>query len=321
MKNTLKLKQFTIDNLVTNKIERIMKKDNKFEGVYAVSITPFKKDGSFDFTKAKAHLDWLIENGVQGICLLGATGEYQSITLEEHKAYVKEMVPYIKDRVGVIVGATRERADDVIELVNNIKKFGADAAMVLTPPYCHPSQDEVIENYRYIMEKTEFPIMLYNNPGSCGINIERDTFRELFKLPYSALVKESTGSIQKATEILMDVPENISVFCGCDSLAYESFTVGTCGWISMLANVAPQDCVALFKTVYKEKNLEKGWTIYRKILPGLNLLESFAKPVQALKCVANRKTGNGGYSRRPRLELTSKEEDFVISNMNADKIK
>ncbi|MCI1721901.1 MAG: dihydrodipicolinate synthase family protein [Lachnospiraceae bacterium] len=293
----------------------------KFAGIYAVAITPFHKDGSFDFDKAKKHLDWLIENGVQGICLLGATGEYQSVTLEEHKAYVREIVPYIKGRVGVMVGATRERADDVIELVSNIKDCGGDAAMVLTPPYCHPAQDEIVENYRYIMEKTQFPIMLYNNPGSCGVNLERDTFQKLFQLPYAAVVKESSGSMQKVTEVLMDAPERISVFCGCDTLAYESFAAGACGWISMLANVAPKDCVALYDAVYCRKDLAEGWKIYRRLLPGLNLLENFPKPVQAMKYVVDRKTDNGGFSRRPRMELTDKEKNYVYAEMHADEIQ
>lgn len=295
--------------------------DPKFQGIYAVTITPFQKDGSFDFDKAKKHLDWLIENGVQGVCILGATGEYQSVTNEEHKAYVREIVPYIRDRVGVIVGATRERADDVVELVNNIKACGAHAAMVLSSPYCHPAQDEIYENYRYIMEKTQFPLMIYNNPGSCGVSIERETFRRLFELPCTAMVKESSGSMQKLTELLMDAPDRLSVFCGCDSLAFESFSDGAVGWISMLANVAPKDCVALFEAVCKKKDLAAGWEIYRRLLPGLDTLESFPKPVQTLKYLVDRKTGNGGYSRRPRVELTDGEKDYVVGAMNADNIQ
>ena len=112
--------------------------NRKFEGMYAVSVTPFTEDGSFDYEKAKKHLDWLIEQGLQGICVLGATGEYQSITLEEHKEFVKEIVPYISDRVSVIVGVTRERADDVIELIQNAKVYGADAAMLFAAPLLPP---------------------------------------------------------------------------------------------------------------------------------------------------------------------------------------
>lgn len=292
-----------------------------FEGIYAVVVTPFTKDGAFDVDAAKKNADALIDDGVHGICLLGATGEYMSITNDEHTKYVREIVPYLAKRTSVIVGVTRERADDVIDLTLNAKSAGAHAVMALTPPYCHPSQDEAIENYRYIMEKTEFPMMVYNNPGSCGIELERDTFRELFKLPQTAIIKESSGCIHKLQEVLEDAPESASVFCGCDNLALESFVNGANGWISMLANVAPKDCVALFNAVYKEKDLTKGLEIYKRILPALNVLESFPKPVQALKYLVTRKGLNGGFVRRPRIELTEAEKKFVVEAMHADAIK
>ena len=151
--------------------------NKQFQGIYAVVVTPFHEDGTFDVESAKKNLDWLIEQGVQGVCILGATGEYQSITDEEHMAYVKEIVPYVKDRVSVIVGASRERPEDVVKLVNNIKECGAHAAMVLPSFYCHPAQDEIVEHYRYIEEQTQFPIVAYNNPGSAGIEIGQDAFR------------------------------------------------------------------------------------------------------------------------------------------------
>lgn len=254
-----------------------------FCGVYAVAVTPFQKDGTFDYESAKKNLDWLIENGVQGVCILGATGEYQSISDEEHMEYVKEIVPYIKDRTSVIVGASRERPEDVVKLVKNIKACGAHAAMVLPSFYCHPAQDEIVEHYRYIEEQTEFPIVAYNNPGSAGIEIGQEAFRKILALPYTAIVKESSGTMQKLTEVLLDAPKEVSVFCGCDNLAYESFADGACGWISMLANVAPRQCVELYRSVCLEKDLEKGMQIYKEILPALNVLESFPKPVQALK--------------------------------------
>ena len=193
--------------------------------------------------------------------------------------------------------------------------------MVLAPPYCHPTQEELVENYRYIMENTEFPIMVYNNPGSCGISIERDTFRELFGLPYTAVVKESSGDIHKVTEVVDDAPENVSVFCGADNIALESFAAGVCGWISMLANVAPKDCTALFRAVYEEKNLEKGKEIYRRILPALDVLETFPRVPQTLKYLLARKGLDCGYCRRPRVELTEEQKVYVVEAMHADEIE
>lgn len=291
-----------------------------FKGVYAVAVTPFKEDGSFDYDKAKAHVDHLIENGVHGLVVLGATGEYLSVTDDEHMAYVREMVPYINGRVPVIVGASRERPDDVIRLVLNAKAAGAQAAMILPPYYCHPAQEEVVEHYRYIGEKTDFPIMAYNNPGSCGIELDRDTLKAIYEIPQVKLVKESSGSIQKLTEVLSDVPEDVIAFCGCDTLPLESFAVGSPGWICMLANVAPRDCVALFNAVYEEKDIAKGMEIYRRILPALTHLETFPKPVQSLKHLVTKTTGNGGFVRRPRREMTQEEKAYVEQNMCADRI-
>lgn len=295
--------------------------NTQFQGIYAVVVTPFHEDGTFDFESAKKNLDWLIGQGVQGVCILGATGEYQSISDEEHMEYVREIVPYVKDRVSVIVGASRERPEDVVKLVNNIKECGAHAAMVLPSFYCHPSQDEIVEHYRYIEEQTKFPIVAYNNPGSAGIEIGREAFREIMALPYTAIVKESSGSMQKLTEVLNDAPEKVSVFCGCDNLAYESFADGACGWICMLANVAPKQCVELYEAVYVEENLKKGKEIYKEILPALNVLESFPKPVQALKYGLSQKGLNGGYVRRPRMELNEEEKAYLTEAMKFETLR
>ena len=295
--------------------------NKQFQGIYAVVVTPFHEDGTFDVESAKKNLDWLIEQGVQGVCILGATGEYQSISDEEHMAYVKEIVPYVKDRVSVIVGASRERPEDVVKLVNNIKECGAHAAMVLPSFYCHPAQDEIVEHYRYIEEQTQFPIVAYNRPGAAGIEIGQDAFRQIMALPYTAIVKESSGSMQKLTEVLIDAPEKVSVFCGCDNLAYESFADGACGWICMLANVAPKQCVDLYQAVYVEEDLKKGKEIYKEILPALNVLESFPKPVQALKYGLSKKGLNGGYVRRPRMELNEEEKTYLSEAMKFETLR
>ena len=172
--------------------------NKKYAGVYPVSITPFKENGTFDLRAAKEHVDYLIESGVHGICVWGATGEYQSITLAEHKAYVKEMVPYIKDRVPVIVGCTREMPDEAADLARNAFEYGASAVMILPTYYCHPSQDEIYEYYKYIAEHINGgEIMIYNNPSSAGVEIEKDTYKRLMELDQVCVVKESSGNIRK----------------------------------------------------------------------------------------------------------------------------
>lgn len=295
--------------------------NEKFKGIYVVAVTPFKEDGTFDVEQSKKNLDWLLDNGVHGIVVLGATGEYQSISDKEHMEYVKEIVPYIKDRTSVIVGASRERPEDVVSLVKNAKDCGADAAMVLPPFYCHPAQDEIIKFYNYVMDETDFPVVVYNNPGSAGVELEQDTYNEIMKHPKAAIVKESSGDMHKLTQVLNDAPETTSVFCGCDNLAFESFAAGACGWICMLANVAPRDCVALYQAVYEEKDLDKGKEIYKKILPALDVLESFPKPVQALKYLVSYRGLNGGYVRKPRYELNEEEKKYIEDSMKPEQIQ
>lgn len=283
--------------------------NKNFFGVYPVVITPFKESGDFNFDASKRHLDFLIESGVNGVCIWGATSEYQSVTLEEHKSYVKEILPYINDRVPVIVGCTREMPDEAADLARNAFNMGANAVMILPTYYCHPSQDEIYEYYKYISDHINGgTIMIYNNPGSAGVEIERDTYHNLMKLEQICVVKESSGNIRKLTEVLNDAPEHVSVFCGWDNMSYESFVCGAVGWISMLANLAPKQCVSLFNAVYNEKDNEKAREIYHEILPALSALESVAKPVQVIKYIMDKKGQGGGYSRRPRINLTDKEK-------------
>lgn len=294
--------------------------NKKFEGVYAVVVTPFQEDGSFDLEAAKKHLDWLIASGVKGVCVLGATGEYQSITDKEHKEYIRQIIPYIKDRVSVLVGVSRERPDDVIDLMRNDWECGASAAMILPPFYCHPAQDEIAEHYRYISSKTEMPFIVYNNPGSAGVDMDRETIREVLKLSSAQILKESTGDIHRLTEAVLDAPEHTSVFCGCDNMAMESFSMGAVGWISMAANFAPKDCIALHQAV-KCGDLKSAQEIYIRLLPALNLLEATPKPAAAIKYILHRYRGiEAGYMRRPRLGLTDVEKAAVDAALDYNTI-
>lgn len=292
-----------------------MSKNTKIKGIYPVAVTPFKQDGSFDIESAKANLDFLIDSGIEGICILGATGEYMSVTNEEHKAYVKEIVPYICERVSVIVGATRERPDDVIDLIKNAKKYGADAAMVLPPYYCHPGQDEIYMHYKYINDSVDLPLVIYNNPGSAGVEIEADTYDRVLKLPNAQIVKESTGDIKIFTRLMLEKEDTV-LLCGCDNMAYEYFLTDADGWISMAANIAPKKCMDLLTSIKRDKNMSKAKELYRDIIPLLNILESVSYPVQTIKYLLSKKGLNGGYVRKPRIELTQEQKNYIDANID-----
>ena len=295
---------------------------DKLKGVYAVVVTPFKKNGEFDVDAAKSHLDWLIDNGVKGACILGATGEYQSVSDEEHMEYVREIVPYVKDRMNVLVGVSRERPEAVVKLMKNAGNAGAAGGMALSPFYCHPDQNEIVAFYEYLNGNTDLPFIVYNNPGSAGVDFTPDTYEKILKLKNAKFVKESTGDIRRLTEVLLAAPDTTTVLCGCDNMALESFAAGAHGWISMAANFAPKDCVELYEAVAEKKDLARGREIYRRLLPSLNTLESFPKPVQAIKYVLKQVKGiESGYVRRPRVELTEEEAAYVLEAMKAGQVQ
>lgn len=289
---------------------------SNLKGIVAVVVTPFKEDRSFDYEGAKKNIDYLIDKGVHGICLLGATGEYQSITTQEHKEYVEVMMKYIGKRVPVVVGASRERTEDVIDLAKHAKQNGVDSIMVLPPFYCNPLQEEIYEHYRYINDSVDLPILVYNNPGSAGVDIEYDTLAKIAELPNMKIIKESTGDIKRFTAIAMNLSDKIVPFCGWENMCYESFVMGAKGWICVLSNIAPGICVDIYKYVVEEKDYEKGYEVYKKALPVLNFLEGFPKFIQLVKYVLEKQGRAGGFVRRPKIELTSEEKQMIDEAIN-----
>jgi 4-hydroxy-tetrahydrodipicolinate synthase len=279
-------------------------------------VTPFNEDGSFNYEAAKKHADWMISEGINGLGILMAAGEYQSVTLEQHKEYVREMVPYVKDRVSVIVGCTRERPEDVVELMENAREAGADAAMILPSYYYRMDQNEIIEQYKYINDHSGLDIMVYNNPH-CSAPIETETMKELYKLERVKMVKDASMTIDVMTDYIFEAEktDDVNVLCGCDYLLYQAYATGATGWISMTANILPRLSAEFHKAMVVEKDFEKGLEIYKKIYPVLNMTERFPKPTQAVKYVLEEVYGlEEGICLRPRRGLSNEEKKHVLES-------
>jgi 4-hydroxy-tetrahydrodipicolinate synthase len=291
---------------------------NKYSRVYPAVVTPFKEDGSFNYEAARKHLDWMIGEGLNGLGILMASGEYQSVTLEEHKEYIRQIVPYVKDRASVIVGCSRERVEDVVELMENAREAGADAAMVLPSFYYRMGQNEILEHYKYINDHSGLDIMVYNNPH-CSSPIQKETMTELYKLERVKIVKDASMSIDVMTEYIFDAEKagDVGVLCGCDYLLYPAYATGAIGWISMTANILPKLSAQFQKVMCVDKDFAKGLDIYKKIWPVLNVTERFPKPTQAVKYILEEVYGfEEGISRRPRRSLSDAEKKYVLEASN-----
>ena len=287
----------------------------KFAHVFPAMVTPMNEDGSFNYEAAKKHLDWMNKNGIGGVGILMAAGEYQSVSIEEHKEYCDVMVPYAKEKgMSVIIGASRERVEDVVEIMNN-----ADAAMVLPSFYYNQSQEEIIDHYTYINDHSDLDIMVYNNPNVTS-GITRETMKELYKLPHVKIVKDSSMVIDVMTDFIFEAEEakdDKAVLCGCDYLLYQAYATGAIGWISMTANILPKLSAEFHNAMMIEKDYQKGLEIYKKLYPVVNMTERYPAPTQAVKHILSEVYGfEEGICRRPRREISDEDKNMVVEWSN-----
>lgn len=284
---------------------------SKLNGVYVVMTTPFKKDGSFDFEGIEQNIEYFIDSGVHGILIAGATGEFGVMTVSERKTLAEFALARINRRVPAIVGAISARAEDTIELSNHAAEHGAEGVMILPPPGAGLCEEEIFQFYKQVNDNINTSIMIYNNPGSAGVDIEIDLLCRLAELDKVDCVKESSGDIKRITEIRGRLGNKIGVFCGWEDMAWESFMAGANGWVCVCANFAPRMAVELFDKTAIEKDHQAGLSVYEKLLPSLRVLES-GKLIQATKAFQNARDIKGGYSRLPRLPLNEEEVKEVI---------
>ena len=288
----------------------------KFAHVFPAMVTPMNEDGSFNYEVAKAHLDWMNRNGIGGVGILMAAGEYQSVSIEEHKEYCSVMVPFAKERgMSVIVGASRERVEDVVTIMNNAYEYGADAAMVLPSFYYNQSQEEIIDHYTYINDHSDLDIMVYNNPNVTS-GITRETMKELYKLPHVKIVKDASMVIDVMTDFIFEAEEaaeDKNVLCGCDYLLYPAYATGAIGWISMTANILPKLSADFHNAMIVEKDYQKGLELYKKLYPVVNMTERYPAPTQAVKHILSDVIGfDEGICRRPRRAISDEDKKMVV---------
>lgn len=257
----------------------------QIHGIFAVTVTHFQENGEIDYAACAKHINWLIESGVHGLLPLGATGEFSALTLEERKAFAEFAMKEVAGRVPVIIGAVSTNVDVTLEVAKHAASIGADGVMILPPPGLHPSQDEIYAFYKHISENVTLPVMIYNNPGSSGVNILPETLDKIADLPHMGFLKESTGDIMRLTRAVDELADRLVIFCGCESLAYESFVMGAKAWVCVLANVAPAQSARLYDLIVNQGKLEEARALYRQILPLLRLTEETGELWQIVKYI------------------------------------
>jgi 4-hydroxy-tetrahydrodipicolinate synthase len=281
------------------------------EGVFVVLVTPFTASGAVDHSGLEKNVDWLVGEGVHGVIPLGSTGEFASIEDDDKAKVIDTVVRAAAGRIPVVVGAAAETTEKALANARQAERAGAAGILLLSPWYYSPDQEEIYHHFRRVAEGIGIPLMIYNNPSSSKVDVTAATVARLAKLPNVRCIKESTGDIKRITEIRMATEDGITVFCGWEDMAYESFVMGARGWVCVIGNILPRAAVQLYDLVVVKKDLAAGWHLYRRLLPLLRMLEYAGKTQKILKHALDGMGRAGGASRSPKLPL-GKEDGLLV---------
>lgn len=279
----------------------------KLDGTFVVNVTPFDESDNVDANGLKSLVDYLIENKVDGIFVGGSTGEFAYLTRDEHEKVVETVVDHAGGRVPVLAGASACATKQSVALAKFAESTGADGVVVVPPFYHKPTEEGILHHYRAIAEAINIPVMVYNNPATAKIDMSPDLIARLSEMPNIRYVKESSGDITRVWKIRNLTKDKMTVFCGGDNMALESFLMGAAGFICVASNFLPMETSEIYRS-YKSGNLEKAKELYERILPVLNYLEDTGKFVQISKAALNMSGIKVGSARSPLMPLNPDEE-------------
>ncbi|WP_085522712.1 4-hydroxy-tetrahydrodipicolinate synthase [Tuberibacillus sp. Marseille-P3662] len=286
------------------------------KGAFPVLATPMHEDEAINYEGLKENIEYFINQGVAGIAVNGSTGEFVSLTNEEKFKIAEIAVKQVNGRIPLILGTAAETTKDAIMYTKQAEEAGADAALLINSYYAHPKDEEVYEHFKAVAESVDFPVMIYNNPFTSGVDIGTETILKVARdVNNITHIKESSGDISKARDISRQGKGFIETFCGSDDLALESLLVGATGWISVAGNIVPELVTDLYNSV-QENNMERAWELYDRVLPLCNFIEGSGKYVQIVKRAMDLKGLAGGPSRKPRLGLTGDEDKTLQGLLN-----
>ena len=209
-------------------------------GSIVAIVTPMQEDGSLDLNSFRKLLDWHVQEGTDAVVVVGTTGESPTVNVEEHCELIKVAVEHVAGRIPVIAGTGGNSTAEAIELTEFAKKAGADMSLSVVPYYNRPTQEGMYRHFKAIAEAVELPILLYNVPGRTVADMANDTILRLAQVPGIVGVKDATGNLDRACDLIARAPKEFGLYTGDDMTAVATIALGFHGDISVTANVAPR---------------------------------------------------------------------------------
>src|SRR3954468_1912542 len=218
-------------------------------GIIPPVATPMQANEDLDLPRLKWFLDHLISSGVHGIFVLGTNSEFYAMDDREKQAVIATAVEHVRGRVPVFAGTGAETTREAVRLTRMAEREGVQGVSVITPYFIAPSQQEIYDHYRRIAENTALPVVLYNNPSTCGgLKIDVETVARLAEIPNILGVKDSSGDLQNTNEYIRVVPERFAVMMGRDTLIFSALQMGARGAVPATGNIAPKLLVDIYES-------------------------------------------------------------------------
>ncbi|MBX3329278.1 MAG: 4-hydroxy-tetrahydrodipicolinate synthase [Nitrospira sp.] len=236
-----------------------------FAGSLIAIVTPFRQ-GKVDERALAELIEWQIANGTNGIVPCGTTGESATLSHSEHNRVIELTVEVVHGRVPVIAGTGSNSTEEAIALTKHAKQAGADGALLITPYYNKPTQEGLYRHYRAVAEAVDLPLVLYNIPGRTGVNMLPSTIARLSTVNTIVGVKEGSGSVQQASDIVQMCGDRLTVLAGDDSLTLPMMAVGGKGVITVTANIMPMEMAGLVKA-FADGRIDEARRIHFKLSP------------------------------------------------------
>jgi len=262
-----------------------------FTGTFTAIVTPFTKNGVIDEKRLRELVEFQIAGGITGLVPCGTTGESPTLDHHEHDHVIELVIKFAGKRCQVIAGTGSNSTDEAIALTKHAKAVGADASLQVAPYYNKPTQAGLYAHFRAIAEATQLPLIIYNVPGRCSVDVTNETIAKLrHDLPKLIVgVKDAAGSVDRVSQLRQIVDREFIILSGDDSLTLPMLAVGAQGVISVASNVVPHEVSEMVRAALKGDFMRAG-QIHAKLFPLFKdlFIETNPVPVKAALALAGK---------------------------------
>ncbi|MET4160597.1 4-hydroxy-tetrahydrodipicolinate synthase [Marinobacterium sp. MBR-111] len=274
-------------------------------GSIVALVTPMTANGDIDWPALDKIVDFHLDKGTDAIVAVGTTGESPTLDYDEHLDVIRAIINRVGGRIPVIAGTGANSTQEAIELTERAAKAGADACLLVTPYYNKPTQEGLYQHFKAIAEAVDIPQILYNVPGRTACDMLPDTVLRLSQIDNIVGIKEATGDLDRARELINKVPTDFAVYSGDDATAIELILMGGQGNISVTANVAPTEMAELCRFGL-QGDTEAARELQAKLMPLHKNLFVEANPIPVKWAMTEMKLIDSGI----RLPLTILSEQY-----------